>query len=63
MQTRSRSIAEALANTVIGIAANQTITEFVFGINGPTAWKITAACFVASITRSYLIRRGFNWLK
>jgi len=66
-QKRMHSLAEALANVAIGFALSMVITHLVLPRYGhPVSLtdnlQITSIFTVASIARSYLVRRGFNRL-
>ena len=67
MQTKLMSFIEALINVAIGytVAVTAQVLVFpLFGINVPVATNlmIGAVFTLISITRSYFVRRLFNWL-
>ena len=53
---------EALANAIIGLAASWAATFFVLGYSPADSAAITAMFFGLSFTRSYLLRRLFEWV-
>jgi len=65
-QSRFSSLIEALSNTAVGyvisVAAGQIIYPmFGLDVNILENMGITMAFTVVAITRSYLMRRYFNW--
>ena len=65
MQTRLSSLIEAVINVAIGFAVSLVITSIVLPAYGhPVSWadnlQITGIFTVASIARSYFVRRYFN---
>ena len=68
MQTKKHSAYEACANTAIGFGVSWALTFYVLPYYlGVSATKRTATMIViiytiASIVRSYLIRRAFNYV-
>lgn len=63
MQTKLDSIKETLANNAIGLSISWLITFTILGLNldpVKAATLISAMCLVASLVRSYLVRRYFN---
>ena len=68
MQSKRRSIIEAVSNTIIGLLTSfciQLIIYPVLNIDVKLSQNviITFVFFIASIVRSYLVRRFFNSLK
>ena len=64
-QTRSRSLAESLANVVVGYGVGVAAQIAVFPILGVRASVkdnlIFSGCMtIVSVVRSYLLRRAFN---
>lgn len=67
MQTKRKSLIEAVTNTVTGLLTSFFIQLIIYPLMGiPVSLNqniiITAVFFVASILRGYLIRRIFNKL-
>ena len=67
-QSKTLSIIESVANTLIGLGTSFGIQLFIFPyfgiiISHTTNAKITLLFFVVSFIRSYLIRRFFNQIK
>jgi len=67
MQTRLQSLIEAWANTLIGYVINLLVQLVVYPFYGATFTfgqniQIGLIFMVVSIARSYILRRGFNWL-
>lgn len=67
-QSKRLSVAESIANTVIGLFVSYMIQLLVFPMLGiiishSTNVKITLMFFVASFIRGYMIRRFFNKLR
>ena len=65
MQTRLSSLIEAVINVAIGFVLSLVITAIVLPAYGhPVSWadnlQITGIFTVASILRSYAVRRWFN---
>lgn len=64
MQTKLQSFKEVVANNSIGLAISWLITVSVLHFSNMPATQaatvISALCLIASMTRSYLIRRFFN---
>lgn len=64
MQTKLQSFKEVVANNIIGLSISWLITVSVLQLSNmppaQAATVISALCLVASMTRSYLIRRFFN---
>ena len=63
MQTKLDSIKETLANNASGLSISWLITFTILGLNldpVKAATLISAMCLVASLVRSYLVRRYFN---
>lgn len=65
MQSRAKSMLEALANTFIGYAINLGVQLIVYPFFGATFTfgqniKIGLIFMVVSIARSYVLRRAFN---
>ena len=63
MQTKLDSIKETLANNAIGLSISWLITFTILGLNldpVKAATLISAMFLVASLVRSYLVRRYFN---
>ena len=68
MQSKRRSIIESVSNTIIGLLTSfciQLIIYPVLNIDVKLSQNviITFVFFIASIVRSYLVRRFFNSLK
>lgn len=66
MQSRMTSLVEAISNTALGyvisVFAGQIIyPAFGLDVNILENMGITAAFTVVAITRSYFMRRYFNW--
>lgn len=64
MQSRRLSAAEAVVSTAIGFAVSLALTvtvlpAFGYPVTAPDAWGITAVFTVASVLRSYVVRRVF----
>jgi len=66
MQTRFASFIESVTSTAIGFVVSMGILEIVnrlwglaLGLDDNVA--ITSIFTAASVLRSYLVRRGFNW--
>jgi hypothetical protein len=64
-QTRLSSLIEAVINVAIGFVVSLVITAIVLPAYGhPVSWgdnlQITGIFTIASITRSYAVRRWFN---
>jgi hypothetical protein len=65
MQKRSHSFYEALTNVAVGIAVSGLITYYILPVWGfepriVQALEITAVYTLASVVRSYIVRRAFN---
>lgn len=58
-QTRRKSLAEAMTNTILGFAISSAIGVWGFGLSPIGSLTMTAACTAASFIRSYLVRRVF----
>jgi len=68
MQTKKKSLIEAVSNTIIGLGTSFLIQLIIYPVlNIPVSIGqniiITAVFFIVSIIRSYLIRRLFNSIK
>ena len=68
MQTKKRSLIEAVSNTIIGLGTSFLIQLIIYpALNIPVSIGqnviITAVFFIVSIIRSYLVRRLFNSIK
>jgi len=66
MQSRWHSFLESVISTAIGFFVSMLILEFVNRLWGldldlSDNVMITAIFTIASVLRSYLVRRGFNW--
>lgn len=67
-QSRRMSLTESLANVVIGYGV-ACVTQIIvfpwFGLNVPlnSTLAIGGIFTVVSIARSYVLRRGFEWLR
>ena len=64
-QPASWSALEAIIGTAIGFVVSLALTFtvlplFGYPVTAPDAWGITAVYTVASILRSYIVRRAFN---
>lgn len=67
-QTRTGSLAEALANIAVGFGINWTANMLVlplfgFHVTGGQAFGIGLIFTAISLVRSYVLRRWFNGLK
>lgn len=67
MQSKLHSHLESLTNQVAGIIIGWSLVFFAFPLMGVATTATQASIssgmfFVASYARSYLIRRGFNYL-
>lgn len=67
MQSKRQSMIEAIANVAIGywVAVISQLVIFPwFGINLPLGENLLIGAWftVISLIRSYLLRRGFNWI-
>lgn len=67
MQSRLQSFIEAWANTLIGYFVNLAVQLLVYPLYGATFTfsqniQIGLIFMMVSIVRSYMLRRGFNWL-
>lgn len=67
MQTRRRSVAEAITMTVLGLAYAIPLNWFLYSkVQWPSAWTFavvnTLIFTVMSVIFKYSIRRLFNWL-
>lgn len=65
MQSKSRSMKEALASTVIGFGINYSanivvLNAFALPVGPGKALHISAIFTVISVVRGYLVRRYFN---
>ena len=65
MQSRRMSVAESIANVVVGygvavIATAIVLPAFGYNVSASDAFGISAAFTVVSVIRSYLLRRAFN---
>jgi len=68
MQTKKKSLIEAVSNTIIGLGTSFAIQLIIYPVlNIPVSISqniiITAVFFIVSIIRSYLVRRLFNSIK
>ena len=68
MQTKNKSLIEAVSNTIIGLGTSFAIQLIIYPVlNIPVSIGqniiITAVFFIVSIIRSYLVRRLFNSIK
>jgi hypothetical protein len=68
MQTKKKSLIEAVSNTIIGLGTSFCIQLIIYPVlNIPVSIGqnviITAVFFIVSIIRSYLVRRLFNSIK
>jgi len=68
MQTKKKSLIEAVSNTIIGLGTSFLIQLIIYPVlNIPVSIGqniiITAVFFIVSIIRSYLVRRLFNSIK
>lgn len=68
MQTKKKSLIEAVSNTIIGLGISFLIQLIIYPVlNIPVSIGqniiITAVFFIVSIIRSYLVRRLFNSIK
>ena len=68
MQTKNKSLIEAVSNTIIGLGTSFAIQLIIYPVlNIPVSIGqniiITAVFFIVSIIRSYLVRRLFNSFK
>jgi hypothetical protein len=68
MQTKKKSLIEAISNTIIGLGTSFLIQLIIYPVlNIPVSIGqniiITAVFFIVSIIRSYLLRRLFNSFK
>ena len=66
-QSRRHSMVEAITNTVVGLLVTLGAQLIVYPMYGATFTfsqniQITFIFTVLSISRSYLLRRAFNWL-
>jgi hypothetical protein len=64
-QSKKRSLAEAITNTVVGLITSFLIQLFIYDtldidVTITQNVIITAVFFIASICRGYIIRRVFN---
>ena len=67
MQTRFKSATEAVCSTLIGFMVSFALTMYILPVCGlvPTigqAWQITVVYTIASLIRSYGVRRMFRRL-
>lgn len=67
-QSRRASLAEAVANTIVGYlvaVATQMVVFPLFGVavNVAAHLGIGVAFTAVSLVRSYLLRRAFEWLR
>jgi hypothetical protein len=58
MQTKKKSAAEAVTNTVSGIVLNQVVL-YLAGVPLSSAIGLTLVMMVVSTVRSYIVRRIF----
>lgn len=68
MQSKKHSLIESVTNTVVGLVTSFLIQIVIYPLlNIPVTFKqnlvITFVFFIASIGRSYVIRRIFNKIK
>lgn len=64
-QSVTWSALEAIVGTAVGFVVSLVLTftvlpMFGYPVTAPDAWGITAVYTVASVLRSYIVRRAFN---
>ena len=60
MQSRRWSLAESVANLVIGYGVSVALTWWFFGVTPRRAAGVSVVYTLASVARSYSLRRLFN---